>query len=497
MTTQLHQLVAVRAATDPAILIGHALLTELLTRRLRDALLKFVGFFQTYPDAKGSIQIGLSACSYDHKVAVWKVTLPPAGAQPGLFFFESQSSFSVNFVVTKAGDAKVALFEVALQVFRIKAAGHVGYNALEVKDVAFDFDATILLNDNAAANATAIGLSDLDVARLQGLVQGAVAPSVLKNIFSGVPSLDLHSLFPTVVFDGEAELATVADGLLVIAKAGWHLDETQRCPCAGIPPEAVITPGAPQHDSESGGSIPVTVKIPPSRNPPWPVDNAVAADVALYLPKSSVDAITSGPYPAVNDFANDNGFIGWSYDYTIGFTNVNASITDPSATVVVSIEFYVSGSGEVTVDVPCIGRSSVGMFWATNRANGSSTIKFGLTPQLKPNGKIELVVELLKLDIKPFNVDCIVIALSLLSYFGPWGTLAAFVLNEIIRRVIAHNLPIKLRSAIADAMGKQMWTLVDLNKFDVRAVFGHTYRMLPAVSRNSDSLLIGLYADPG
>jgi hypothetical protein len=46
-------------------------------------------------------------------------------------------------------------------------------------------------------------------------------------------------------------------------------------------------------------------------------------------------------------------------------------------------------------------------------------------------------------------------------------------------------------------MGKQMWTLIDLSRIDIGAVFGRTYRLEAAVSRKRDSLLIGLHEDLG
>ena len=64
MGTQLHGLIAAKANADPAILISKRLLTDLLTRRLRTAIAKYVGFFQIYPDPAGIVQIGITSCSY-------------------------------------------------------------------------------------------------------------------------------------------------------------------------------------------------------------------------------------------------------------------------------------------------------------------------------------------------------------------------------------------------------------------------------------------------
>ncbi len=497
MGTPLHGLIAAKANDDPAILISKRLLTDLLTRRLQAAIAKYIGFFQTYPDPAGIVQIGITGCSYAHAGAGWSIVLPPAGTQNGLFFFESANPFSVQFSVTKAGDSAHDLFTIAIEIKKVSASGAASYNSLSIGDVNIDFDITRIPAPNGAANAEALGLSDLDIARLEGLVGGAVAPTAVRKIFSGSPSIDLRSLFPTVVFNGQAEVTAIADGLLIIARDGWRLDETQRCDCSAPLPDAVLRPLAPTFDSDTAGTLPIKVNIPPPRNPPWPVETPVAADVALYLPQSSVKEITSGPYPAINDFAKDNGFIGWTYDYTIGFVGATPTLSDPRATIVLSIDFYVTGSGSVNVDIPCIGRSTVGMLWATNRGAGASTIEIGITPRLQSDGKIVLTPEILSLSIEPFKVDCIVIALSLLSYFGPWGTLAAFVINEIIRRVIAHNLPPKLNSGLRDAMSKQMWTLLDLAKLDINAVFGEVYGLREAVSRENDSLLIGLAPDQG
>lgn len=498
MGTPLHKLVKKVAATNPAILISDNLLVDLLTRRLRDGIRNFVGRFQPYPVGTRAVQIGLTSCTYVHGSAGWSTSvLQPPDAQPGVFFFNSTTKFDVTFAVTKMGDPSVGLFEVTLRVLKVSAAGRAAYTALTIGDVAFDANTVVTSDPNAAANANAIGITDVDVTRLQGLVEGSIAPSALRNIFAGVKSIDIRSLFPTVVFNGQAEVAPIAGGLLIIARDGWRLDESQRCLCGASAPDVVLSPGQPVESSDSAGSMPVVVVTPPPRNPPWPVETGIAADVALYLPKAAVDAITSGPYPAVADFADDNGFIGWRFDYTVAFTGVAVTLADPRATIVLSIDFYVSGGGVVNVDVPCIGRQTIGYLNATNRLNGPSRVEIGITPRLQSDGKIILVPEILGLKIQDFQVDCYVAALFLLSYLGPWGTLAAFALNEIIRRVIQHNLPIKMNSALREAMAKQMWTLVDLAKLDINAVFGRTYALQAAVSRLPDSLLVGLHSNQG
>ena len=215
MGTQLHGLIAAKANADPAILISNQLLTDLLTRHLRAAIAKYVGFFQTYPDPAGIVQIGITSCSYAHAGAGWHIVLPPAGTQGGQFFFESANPFSVQFSVTKEGDSAHDLFIVALEIIKVSASGTARYSSLSIDDVNIDFMTTRIPAPNGAANAAALGLSELDIARLEGLIEGSIAPTAVRKIFSGSPSIDLRSLFPTVVFNGQAEVAAIADGLLI------------------------------------------------------------------------------------------------------------------------------------------------------------------------------------------------------------------------------------------------------------------------------------------
>ena len=139
----------------------------------------------------------------------------------------------------------------------------VSYNALAISDVEIEFRTTRIAAKDAAANAAALGLSDLDVARLEGLVEGSIAPTAIRKIFAGAPRIDLRSLFPTVVFSGQVEITSIADGLLLIAREGWNLDDAKRCECAASPPGAVVRPLPPTIDSDTAGTLPIQINIPP------------------------------------------------------------------------------------------------------------------------------------------------------------------------------------------------------------------------------------------
>ena len=380
MKSNLHSLVAIKAESDPAILIGDNLLIDLLTRRLSKAISKHIGQYQRYPSETGKVQIGITECTYHHANAGWMITLPTKGIKAGLFLFESKNSFQVTFSVTANADATLGLFKVVLSISKVSAVVLAGYNTLSIGNVNIDLASSIVLDKNASKNAQDIGLSDIEINRLQGLIEGSVAVTVLNNIFSGSPSVDLSSLFPTVVFQGQTELAVIKGGLLIIARNGWRIDETQRCPCAGDLPEIHIHPLPAKQDNDTGGTVDFDVEISKPRN--WLVETQVEADVALYLPQPTVVSLTSGPYPAITDYASDNGFIGWALEYTIGFADALVSLTDPRATIVLKLGFFIDGHGNVSVDVPCAGRQTVGLMSATNRDNGLSIVEIGITPQL-------------------------------------------------------------------------------------------------------------------
>src|SRR6478672_763680 len=82
------------------------------------------------------------------------------------------------------------------------------------------------------------GLTDAEVKRLQGLVEGSVAPSSISNIFRKVPPIELGSLFPMISFRDPVELNSVAGGLLIIAREGFNLNQAACCPC-GVEPTPI------------------------------------------------------------------------------------------------------------------------------------------------------------------------------------------------------------------------------------------------------------------
>jgi hypothetical protein len=202
--------------------------------------------------------------------------------------------------------------------------------------------------------------------------------------------------------------------------------------------------------------------------------------------------MSGDPYPAQTAYADDDGFIGYSLDYTVAFLSLSLSFTDPRATVVLKVEFYITGHGEVNVDVPCVGREPIGRFWVTNRKNPNlSYVEIGISPKLLPSGKLVLQEELLNVFVSFFHVDTITVAAFLLSYLVPFGGLYGFLIDQILSREIGWRLPLKLQNLVRDIMGKLNWTIFDISNFDLNIVADKKYVIQPAFSRTSDSVLLG------
>ena len=506
MGSQLHKDVSLIANDKPAIHIAHSVLAKLIVRRLVDALHRFKGQYIRYPLETGRVQIGLAGDTfYAGSVVDWITVVPdPTGS---VFIVQSNPTppkvdlFEVVIHVTAFEEPKKSLFAVVIQVQGIQVTGTISNQVLAIRNADLSLKTTVVKTKGSDETRKELGLSELEVARLEGLVDGSVAPTLMRNIFAGAAPIPLRSIFPAVVFDGQVNLSVVDNGLLVVARDGWHLDDSARCPCAASAPSIEVSPGNATENSPSTPSappsflVPINSSSPNPRTPQWPVEDDRRPSIALYLPRKNVEAITGGPYPAVAGSASDNGFIGWGFDYTVAFVDTDVSLVDPRATIVLTLGFYVTGAGTVTVDVPCVGRQDVGIINANNRKEGPSTFKIGITPRLQPDGKIVLVPEILDLQIEQFEVHSYVIAASLLAFFGPSGDLAAFVIQVVVHEVIRENLPVKLREAIRDAMGKQIWTLVDLTKIDIRRML-NSVKIDSAVSREPESLLVGIQAGP-
>jgi hypothetical protein len=496
MTTQLHQQIAAIAQNDPAIHVSKLVLINLITNRLDKALNNFVGFYQRYPDINPIVQIGLKSCTYHRAAANWQVNLPPAGAEPGAFNVVSTAAFAAVFAVAKVDDGNVELFTVTLTVDEVNALGFVDRGMLSIKDPVLTSSTLPVEDPNYAVNLLACGLTDAQVKRLEGLVEGSVVPASFNNIFRGAPAINLESLFPMISFQDPTEIDEVAGGLLIVARQGARLNQPACCPCGTEPPAITVQPGQyqPNPDPTTGGTLPINIVIPPPAG--QMTENNVDGQLALYLPKVTIQAMSGGPYPAIAGYQDDNGFIGYSADYTVAFLSASLSLTDPRATVVLKVEFYLTGHGDITVDLPCVGRQDIGRFWVTNRNNPIiSYVEIGVSPKLLSNGTLVFQEQLLTAFVSFVDVDAITVAQALLVYLGPFGGMYGFILDMVLARIIGQKLDMQLDDSIRDMMGNFNWTIFNISDFDVSILGDQTYRISPAVSRMKDSVLLGFDLD--
>jgi hypothetical protein len=494
MTTQLHQQIAAIAQKDPAIHVSELVLVHLITNRLDKALQTFVGFYRKYPDTKPIVQIGLKSCTYDPNKALWQIYFPPAGTQPGTFNVVSTAAFAAEFAVAKVDDAKVELFTVTLTVDQVSALGVVEKGGLSIKDPVLDTSTLLTEDPNYDANLRACGLTDAQVKRLEGFVEDSVVPASFNNIFRGAPAINLETLFPMISFQ-DPELDQVLGGLLIVARQGAQLNQSACCPCAAQSPPITVTPGPskPHPDPSTGGTLPINITIPPPAK--QVTENNVSGLVSLYLPETTIASMTGGPYPAVTGYIDDNGFIGYSLDYTVAFLSSSLSLTDPRATLVLKVEFYLTAHGEVNVDLPCVGRTPIGRCWATNRNNPNiSFFEIGVSPVLLPNGTLVLQQQLLNVFVSLFDVDVVTASSALLTYLFAYGGIYGFLIDMVLAREIEMKLPFQLQDSVREIMGKFNWTVFDISDFDL-GILGGNYRILPAVSRTNDSALLGFDLD--
>jgi hypothetical protein len=220
MTTQLHQQIEAIAKNDPAIHVSELVLINLVTNRLNTALNTFRGFYRKYPDINPIVQIGLKSCTYNRANAKWQIYLPPAGTQPGVFAVNSTVAFDALFAVAKVDDAKVELFTVKLTVNQVNALGAVDNGTISIKDPVLSNSTKLDEDPNYNANLLACGLTDAQVKRLEGLVEGSIAPISFNNIFRGAPNINLDSLFPMISFQGSPELDQVLGGVVTRRPTG-------------------------------------------------------------------------------------------------------------------------------------------------------------------------------------------------------------------------------------------------------------------------------------
>ena len=85
---------------------------------------------------------------------------------------------------------------------------------------------------------------------------------------------------------------------------------------------------------------------------------------------------------------------------------------------------------------------------------------------------------------------------NLFEPFGAVGDVIEFIFEQILSRIIAHNLPIEICKKLRAYMAKASWKIVDMGYWAVLTHFTRLWQSMALWDAKKDLILIsGMYGD--
>jgi hypothetical protein len=334
------------------------------------------------------------------------------------------------------------------------------------------------------AAIAATGIDPEDLLRVEGSVAFVAGARLVSSALGEVPPINLKRLFPALSFDGLLELHTVDSSLLVIPER-FALIGNPGCPKGDATVGVNIIPQYPV-ESDEGATWRHHTTLPQLAERRFQIDGAIAS---TYLPKPFLDVHFGKTTPALAYRDSDNRFIGYDVALTAAVRGITVTIDPAEGGLRLALDFATWGIATANIDVPCVGRVDLAQVkFQMPKNNGTASVEALLRLAIDTGGRLLVVSELTRLDLGEAQADVQLFS----KYLGMAGGKAAvigFILDAVVGRVLAHNLPGLVFDAIKEAVNQHFFVLADLS-----GVLKYLDRApnVPTFSGDATSALMGL-----
>lgn len=391
----------------------------------------------------------------------------------------------------------------SLEIELIEPSSKLAYSIIEIDVPASTFPISAMKNvlsfeapsqqysarvKEAATRSEAIaesGVGERELLRVEGSIAYGSGSRLVNATLGTLPSVNLDKMFPAFEFSGLLELHEVSGSLLVIPEMFKFLGNTG-CPKGDATDGMIIVPQTPDQNGNMA-TWPVLVEVPDPKIRRRTIHEPGL--VSAYLPQDLLNVQFGKTAPAVTYRDHDGGFIGYDVELSAAIRGVQVTIDPIELALRLKLDFASWGLAVATIDVPCVGRMDLAQVrFEMPENNGTGSIEALVRLTIDPSGRLLFVTEL-----GAVNLGKAMVSVQLFSkYLGMAGGKAAvigFIVDAVIGRVIAHNLPGLIFDAISDAVNQHFFVLADLSDWrsSMRRMPNH-----PTWSDNADSVLLGL-----
>jgi hypothetical protein len=480
--TPLHSAVKNLAGSKPALVLSHDALRGFLlnnfkntVKRLKNVSVPIEGF--------PSVEARFTGMSVDP--ANFQVDLSDAR---GLVNATISPEFQFYIALHVAGDTQGEFSHIEINVTNLNVILTASAPNLILGAPDFDAQGIISVSSTRAAALAKAGITEEDVIRIEGAMAYIMPRRVVTSALSTVRSVNLAELFTAFELRGDWTLHIVNDGLIVIPSDGVVIRENTGCPLKDSVPDLSTKPEPRQEIDDTHYSWPITpggftASLVRSAN------DKFDGFAGLYAPKPIWDARFSKTMPAIVYRESDNGFIGYDLTFTAALKFASLRIDPARFGIVIDLDFVANGFAFTTVDVPCVGRSDLAY---ARFSCAPSNLSILLSFVLSRSGKLVLESQIDSLNIG--KVEATVSGFSRwLALAGGKAAVVGFIIDYVLKRVIEHNVPIKMRDAIKQEVNSKNFKLLDLEGLAAFTTYGLFNEA--TFSGDNDSVLVGLMSN--
>ncbi len=480
--TQLHLDTKALAGDRPAIVFSNDAIRGLLLTSFERTTTQFAGHSVPF-DGVARVEVRLLGLTI--VPATMRVTLSGGGRT---VFAAIYPGFQATLALHVAGDAKLEMSQITLDVSRLAAT--ITASAPRLLLGSPDYEVTGAVTASAdRQNALAVaGISEDDLLRIEGSMAFVMPRRIVAAVFATIPAIDLAEHFTAFELRGAWELHVVDDGLVLIPEGGIAVRAQTGCPRGDSAPELAVTHGPKGTVDDENYTWPIVVggvAVAVVR----PANTQLSGFAALYAPKPLWVAKFSQTMPGIVYRESDNGFIGYDLTLSAGLSYVDVRVDPARFGLVLDLTVQANGAAFLTVDVPCVGRCDL----AYARFDcAPSTVSIFLSFRTAPTGKLVLESQIDALSIGDVTAN--------VSGFSRWlgvaggkAMVVGFFIDYVLKRIIEHHMPNKLRDAIKSELNAKNFQLFDLETLGGFARY--TFFNQVTFSGDADSVLVGLVSN--
>ena len=393
-----------------------------------------------------------------------------------------------NFVVSLKYIANTKLeftkikFNVSDICLRIIADNSNCYFSLDNPTVLSEF-----INSPSGSRNEAIeesGIDELDLQRLEGAFAYGSGGRLVTSVFGNMPEIRLNKMFPDFHISGPIKFISIDDNVVVIPE-NISIPLPIGCVLGDATEGVSVVPQQPKEDSENTRKTDFNINLPTKK-----VRKPLNADplLGIHLPKGILSHRFENISPSVSYSDTNNDFIGHKVNITCSIKSIELSIDSKEKGLRLKVGFSLWGVLFANIDLGSLGRQDIARAYIEMPKNNPfSTVELMIRLAVDTKGNLLTTTDIIGMDLGTASVTLELFS-KYLSRAGGREYITGIILDEIIARIMAHNIPSLISETLKNNFDKNFFIVSSLsglqNKID-RLPNNSTF------SGNSDYVLLG------